>query len=172
MKYILLLTVTTLFFSCKTTEKVNSASETTKADVKKAQKSPAVLKESLFLTMERTPCFGKCPAYKITIFNTGNVIYEGYSHTSKIGKFKKQLTKKQLKEIQQMMDDIDITGMKDVYDSEVTDFPSTQLFIISNGQHKKKILDRVDAPASLKQFEKLIDYLVLDDQLEQLPTNK
>ena len=35
-------------------------------------------KEHLFLSMERTPCFGKCPSYKIMIFNTGNVVYEGF----------------------------------------------------------------------------------------------
>ncbi|MEJ6735597.1 MAG: DUF6438 domain-containing protein [Flavobacteriales bacterium] len=174
MKYILILLLTSLLFSCKNAEKTTENTIVTKVKpvITKPSKVPVVLKESLFLTMERTPCFGTCPSYKIFIFNTGNVIFEGYSNTKYIGKFNTQLTKKQLKEIQQMMDEIDITGMRDVYDSEVTDFPSTILFLVSNNRHRKKILDRVDAPASLKQFEKLIDFLVLNDQLIQLPTNK
>lgn len=170
MKYILILTVTTLLISCKNTKEATSeTAKPIKQEKLKPTKLPeAAMKESLFLSMERTPCFGKCPAYKIFIFNTGNVIFEGYSNTKHIGKFGNQLTKKQLKEIQKMMDDIDITGMKDSYDSEATDLPSTMLFLVSNMQHKKKILDRVGAPSELKQFEKLIDYLVINDQLKQL----
>lgn len=170
MKYILLISLSALLFSCKNSEKTTKEkiTKTTKPVINKPSKSPQVLKESLFLTMERTPCFGKCPAYKIMIFNTGNVKFEGFSHTKYIGKYEKQLTKKQLKEIQKMMDDIKITEMKDVYDSEVTDLPSTILFLVSNNTHKKKILDRVDAPSDLKQFEKLIDYFVVNDELTQL----
>jgi len=171
MKYILILLFTSLLFSCKNAEKTT---ENTIFAIENPviSKSPVVLKESLFLTMERTPCFGKCPTYKIMIFNTGNVIFEGFSNTKYIGKYKQQLTRTQLKEIQQMMDEIDILGMKDVYDSNVTDFPSTILFLVSNNTHKKKILDRVDAPASLKQFEKLIDSLVVNNKLVNLSTNK
>ena len=174
MKYILLITLTALIFSCKNVENTgdNKTIKTKEAILNKANKSPEVLKESLFLTMERTPCYVKCPAYKITIFNTGNVLFEGYSHTKYIGKYGKQLTKKQLKEIQQMMDEIDILEMKDVYDTEVTDFPSTILFLVSNNTHKKKILDRVNAPSELKRFEKLIDFFVLDDELKQSPITK
>ena len=173
MKYILILLLTTLLFSCKNAEKsTNTTSKPVEKEIVKKSTIPPTIKESLFLSMERTPCFGKCPTYKIFIFNTGNVMFEGYSNTKYIGKFNTQLTKKQLKEIQQMMDKIDITGMRDVYDSEVTDFPSTILFLVSNNTHRKKILDRVDAPASLKQFEKLIDSLVLNDKLVHLSTNK
>jgi hypothetical protein len=174
MKYILLITLTTLLFSCKNAEKTTEETvvKTKKPVLNKPSKSPEVLKESLFLTMERTPCFGKCPTYKLMIFNTGNVVFEGFSNTKYIGKYGKQLTKNQLKEIQKMMDEINILEMKNVYDTEVTDFPSTILFLVSNNTHKKKILDRVDAPKELKQFEKLIDFLVLDDELKQLPTTK
>lgn len=170
MKYILLITLASFVLSCKNTEKSTSTSTNpapTNAEVKKASKSPEVLKESLFLTMERTPCFGKCPTYKIMIFNTGNVVFEGFSNTKYIGKYGKQLTKKQLKEIQNMMDEINIMEMENVYDSEVTDLPSTILFIVSNNT-KKKILDRVNGPAELKQFEKLIDHFVVNDELKQL----
>jgi len=170
MKYILILIISALLFSCKNTKE--TASETTKPvkqeKLKKTKLPEAAMKESLFLSMERTPCFGKCPVYKIMIFNTGNVIFEGFSNTKYIGKYGNQLTKKQLKEIQSMMDDIKIMEMENVYDTEVTDLPSTILFLVSNMRQKKKILDRVDAPAELKQFEKLIDYFVINDQLKQL----
>jgi len=172
MKYILLITLSALLFSCKNAKKATDTSAVTpKKEATKKEINASAIKEALFLSMERTPCFGKCPAYKVIIFNTGKVVYEGFSHTKYIGKHSKQITKKQLKEIKKMMDEINILEMKDVYDTEATDFPSTILFFVDNNT-KKKILDRVDAPAELKQFEKLIDFIVLDDELKKLPTTK
>ena len=57
--------------------------------------------------------------------------------------------------------------MNDKYDSPITDIPSVLLYVVYNNQ-KKKILDRVDSPKELKQFEKLIDHLVIDDELEKV----
>lgn len=123
--------------------------------------------ENIFLTMERTPCFGKCPSYKITIFNTGKVDYEGFTFAVKEGKYTKTLTQKQLSEIKSQLDVIKLFELEDVYDSKVTDIPSTHLYVEFNGK-KKKILDRVGAPKELKQFEKLIDFIVIDDDLKKV----
>ncbi len=131
------------------------------------QDSQIPLKESIFLTMERTPCFGKCPSYKITIFNTGNVIYEGFSFAQKEGKHIKKLSKKQLSEIQSQIDIIKLFELNDKYDSRITDIPSTHLYVIYKGK-KKKIVDRVNAPEKLKKFEKLIDSIVIDDNLKKV----
>jgi hypothetical protein len=45
--------------------------------------------------------------------------------------------------------------------SSITDIPSTVIIYKENGL-RKEILDRVDAPAELKRFEKLIDILIAD----------
>ena len=58
------------------------------------QNTSHLIKESVFITMERTPCFGQCASYKITIFNTGNVDYEGFSFSEKEGKHIKKTNKK------------------------------------------------------------------------------
>ncbi|NRA13813.1 MAG: hypothetical protein HRT57_17870, partial [Crocinitomicaceae bacterium] len=55
----------------------------------------------------------------------------------------------------------------DKYDSQITDLPSVLLLVVYKNQ-KKKILDRVDGPKELKQFGKLIDHLVIDDQLKKV----
>lgn len=130
-------------------------------------KETTIVKESLFLSMERTPCFGKCPNYKITIFNTGRVIYEGFNFVEKKGKFETQLTSVQLKEIKSQMKIINIYSMKDKYDSNITDIPSCLIYINDNGK-KKKIYDRYGAPDKLREFEKLIDYHVLNNPLTKV----
>ncbi len=131
------------------------------------QDYPIPVKETIFLTMERTPCFGKCPSYKITIFNTGNVAYEGFTFAEKEGKHTKKLTQKQLLEIQNQIDAIHLFELKDKYDSKITDIPSTYLYVVHKGK-KKKILDRVGGPDELKKFEKLIDFLVIDNHLKKV----
>ncbi|PCI93888.1 MAG: hypothetical protein COB15_15460 [Flavobacteriales bacterium] len=167
MRYFFLIAVLTLFFSCKQSETTSENTSTIKETQTETVKETIPIKESLFLTMERTPCFGKCPNYKITIFNTGNVVYEGLNFVEKKGKYTKTLSQKQLKEIQDHISILKIFEMNDKYDSPITDIPSVHLFIVYNNQ-KKKILDRVNGPKELKQFEKLIDHLVIDDELEKL----
>jgi len=133
--------------------------------VQKKEQIP--VKESIFITMERTPCFGKCPSYKITIFNTGNVVYEGLQFAEKQGKYKKKLTKSQLSEIGVQLELINLFELKDKYDSKITDIPSCILYF--NYEEKiKKILDRDGAPDKLKKFEKFIDALVITDNLEKV----
>jgi Domain of unknown function (DUF6438) len=162
MKNILLILTLALLVSCKQNKPTvdNSTTETS------TPKDEVLIKESLFLTMERTPCFGKCPSYKLSIFNTGNVVYEGFTFAKKEGKHTKTLSKKQLTEIQDQIEAINLFEMNDKYASKITDIPSTILYVVYNGK-KKKILDRVGGPDELKRFEKLIDFLVIDDELKK-----
>lgn len=165
MKNILLILPLVLFFSCKQNKPVTDNSTTEINDSKPNDETP--IKEALFLSMERTPCFGKCPSYKLTIFNTGNVVYEGFTFAKKEGKHTKKLSKSQLTEIQDKVESIKLFEMKDKYDSQITDIPSTILYVVYKGK-KKKILDRVGGPDELKSLEKLIDFLVLDDELKKV----
>ncbi len=164
MKWFIFIASLTVLLSCKQSKTTADNSSNTKNDT---VEDVIPVKESLFLTMERTPCLGKCPNYKITIFNTGNVIYEGINFVDKQGKHRKKLSSKQLKEIQDHVDILKIFELKDKYDSPITDIPSVHLFIVYNNK-KKKILDRVNGPKELRQFEKLIDHLVIDDELKKV----
>ena len=38
------------------------------------------------LTLERTPCFGGCPVYAVTVSPSGEVTYEGKAHVRQLGK--------------------------------------------------------------------------------------
>ncbi len=125
------------------------------------------IKESLFLSMERSPCFGKCPNYKISIFNTGRVIYEGFNFVEKEGKYETQLSEDAMNEIKEQMELIKIFKMEDKYDSPITDIPSTLIYINNDGK-KKKIYDRHGAPNELREFEKLIDHFVLKSELTKI----
>jgi len=85
----------------------------------------------------------------------------------KKGKYTKKLSQEQLKEIQSQIDVIKLFELNDKYDSKITDIPSTLLYVVFNGK-KKKIYDRDGGPVELKRFEKLIDFLVIDDNLKKV----
>lgn len=125
---------------------------------------PIPTKESLFLTLERTPCFGKCPTYKYTIYTTGRVLYNGVENVKNIGTYKAQLTKSQIEKIKNNIESAKIFSLKNKYDSQITDIPSTLLVINIDGQ-KKKIYDRYGAPEELTKFEKLVDDIVLNSNM-------
>lgn len=131
------------------------------------EKENIAVKESLLLSLERTPCFGMCPTYKYTIFNTGRVIYEGEENVDNVGKYSAQLSKKQIAEIKDQIISDNIFSLKDKYDAKITDIPSTLLIINLEGK-KKKIFDRHGAPENLKKFEKFVDAIVLNSKMIKL----
>ena len=39
------------------------------------------------ISLERTPCFGKCPVYNVTFYRNGRAEYEAVRHLPKLGKY-------------------------------------------------------------------------------------
>jgi ABC-type oligopeptide transport system ATPase subunit len=161
MKWFIIIASLTVLLSCKQSEMTTDANNSTqKENITEA----TPIKEALFLTMERTPCLGRCPNYKITIMNTGKVIYEGKQFSEPLGQYTKMLSSKQLSEIQQKMENINLFELNDKYDSRVTDISAVAIFVVYKGA-KKKIYDRHGGQKELGEFEELIDTIVIDDQL-------
>ncbi len=137
---------------------LNSNEATTNAD------SAPLLKESLMLTLERTPCMAQCPNYTIRIFNTGKVEYNGIDFVEKTGKYSSTLSQAELKHLVDKIDAIQLFDLQDKYDTERRDIGACSLYINLSGK-KKKIFDRDGGPAALKEFEKLVDALVINSNL-------
>ena len=160
MKPIILLLLLFTLNACKQTNKV-------------AENTPEVTptneaaKENIFISMERTPCLGKCPGYTITIYETGMVIYEGRDFVEREGKYKAMLSNEAMDELKNYIKSIDFFNFKDKYDKEITDIPSCIIAVSLDGKYKK-IIDRYEGPQGLKELEKLIDYFVLTDNLKKM----
>ena len=78
MKYLILFSAL-LFFSCKTKkEQIEDVIEETVFVAGNEQ-------DSLFVTLERTPCFGKCPVYTVSIYNKGFVRFIGKKDVEPLG---------------------------------------------------------------------------------------
>jgi hypothetical protein len=106
--------------------------------------------------LERTRCFGTCPAYAVSIDAAGNVIYQGGDFVRVKGRRTARITPLQVAALAAAAERIQFFTLKDRYDAPITDFPTTHVTVTSNGI-TKSIADYFGAPDALEEFEELID---------------
>ncbi|MEZ4686896.1 MAG: DUF6438 domain-containing protein [Bacteroidia bacterium] len=106
------------------------------------------------LSLERSICFGRCPAYRLEVNPEGDVEYEPLRFAPDSSKVPERLTKRQLKEMVYVLNQADLSQYHDSYDAEVSDLPSVELYCKLQDL-EKQILMRYQTPAKL-------DTLVLD----------
>jgi hypothetical protein len=115
-------------------------------------KEPAEPQDSLVISFEKTPCFGRCPVYKVKVYDSGFATYEGLNFAEKMGLYSTNFTQKQIEEIYQKALEIGYFSLKAEYnDTRISDLPST----ISRVNYKAKdhkVVARTDIPESLKNF--------------------
>jgi|TARA_B100000959_G_scaffold256017_1_gene288853 hypothetical protein len=121
-----------------------------------SEKKEKQVKKELIISLERTPCYGTCPIYKMEVFSDGSAFFHGERFVDKIGDFQFTVSKKTIDYILKQAEEIDFFEMKDKYTGNITDLPKTITFIKSE-KAEKKIIDYYNAPKILKEFESLVD---------------
>lgn len=159
MKFFLILLSSLLLslFACKQTR----STETTPIINPTTTEAPQP-----FVSMSKTPCYGKCPSYTLTIFNNGHLVYHGKRFVEKEGIYDGTITADQLTLIKEKIDAVHFFELSSKYDNQATDIPSCIIEVNLNGK-TKKITDRVGAPKELKELEKLIEELVFNAELKK-----
>ena len=117
--------------------------------------------DSLFFSIERTPCFGKCAAYTLNVYRDGKAEYIGRSNAPRQGKYTGTVDRATMEAILAKAEAIGYFGLEDTYDSQVTDLPSTITRIVS-GDRDKRIVARHRTPLTLKVFAQEADELLKD----------
>ncbi len=116
--------------------------------------------DSVYASIKRTPCYGRCPIYEVTIYKSGFVAYNGIRFVERLGQHRSRITQDQLKQIAAKAEEIGYFELNNNYDSPVTDFPTTITVLNVAGKSRKEIKNRVGAPDSLKEYEKFLDELL------------
>jgi hypothetical protein len=149
-----------LFIACKGQQK--AAGQAGKAEDKNSA-------DSLFAAIERTPCFGRCPTYVISIYKSGYVVYQAKQWVKDSGIFYTFISQKQLSDISAMAEKIGFAGMQDTYhDPKIMDAPTTFISYRVNGKIKRIDDTYGDTPASLTEFEKYIDGIFSETKWKKL----
>lgn len=115
--------------------------------------------DSVFAQLQRTPCFGRCGIYTITVFKSGLVRYEGEKWVEKEGVYEARVSPEVLQDLLRYAKEINFFELQDEYDNkQVTDLPST-ITSVRNKEGIKTIENRYDGPKELSEFERYFDGL-------------
>ena len=108
------------------------------------------------IQLERTACFGTCPAYRVEIREDGTVTYAGRDHVRVSGERTWTIDPEAVRGLAREMERAGFFEMKDSYTGGMTDLPTTYTTLTSGGR-TKKIRDYYGAPPELKEIEARID---------------
>lgn len=135
-----------------------SACKTIKPDARHPEKNGLVI-----ISLERTPCFGRCPVYNIKVHENGLVIYNAEKNTDTTGCFYAVLTKEELQSLKNKFIANGFMDMADKYPEEgkaPVDLPSCVLVFNNNGTTKTVRDKRWDTPAPLAELQTTIEQIV------------
>ncbi len=116
--------------------------------------------DSLYITFERTACFGRCPIYKLRIFDSGFATYQGINFVERMGVFHTRYTIDQLAEIENYLEEADFYNLKDSYDNpNISDLPS-KIMVVNKYDQKKRVKGRYQVPDELiSLFDKMDQWI-------------
>ena len=103
-RYILILLVFAFFGACKTSTIVDTVEET----------------EKIF-SYSKSPCFGRCPTYGITLLNDGTLKYDGKAHAKKLGQYETNLSEADMKYVKNELKRIDMVALSKLPPENVAD---------------------------------------------------
>jgi hypothetical protein len=116
------------------------------------------------ITLERTPCHGRCQVYKVTVWGTGEVAYFGEAHVDKAGAHGWRISRRRLRRLAEALKKANYFRLEDGYTSrEITGAPGC-VTSVEYDDGSSKSIDHYHgdsaAPDALTQLEDEIDRIV------------
>jgi hypothetical protein len=140
-------------------KQTSNSSEQPDPDKAKADPSAMIGADSVYFSLEHTPCFGTCPAYKIVIDQDGSAVYLGRRFAAREGRYVGKVDAATMKQLYDKAVAVDFFTMEDKYDRPVTDLPSTIIRVHANGKDKQ-VIGRVGPPQGFKDLAQEADRLL------------
>ncbi len=160
-----------LLFACKSKQTSADNGSVGAAGNEQAQLGGKAAADSLFLNFQRTPCFGTCKAYRINLYRSGHATFEGVAHMEKEGMHRAVVGRDTMEMILAEARSMGFFDLKDEYDSQVTDLPSTIIRIHADGVDKQ-VIGRVGTPESFKALANKLDELLLPVPWVPMPVDR
>lgn len=112
------------------------------------------------ITLQRTVCFGFCPAYTVSIASDGAVTYAGERFVNVQGEQHAQIPAADVARLIARFDAIGFDTLRDEYRAHVTDLPTYTVTLTRNGR-TKRVVDyggvSAGMPESVRQLQDEID---------------
>lgn len=125
-----------------------------------AQESTSVSDEDVAITLERTPCFGGCPVYSISILNDGTVVYQGIRFVEVTGEQRGEIDPETVAQMVEAFADAGYFDWEEAYDTmTISDLPSVITSVTRDGETHRitRYTGDSSAPVALSFLEQWID---------------
>lgn len=119
---------------------------------------------SLIVRLTRTPCYGRCPTYEITIYDDGLLLYDGKQNVEKQGKYFRKLEKSEVQNLKTAFANANFFQLANTFpetEKVPTDLPSCIVYFKDKDKGEEKTITdhRWKTPELLSVIEKSIDSL-------------
>ncbi|MBK8847961.1 MAG: hypothetical protein IPO27_16100 [Bacteroidetes bacterium] len=116
--------------------------------------------DSIFLIIDKSPCFGACPTYKMIIYNNGYATMRASKNVPQVGNFNRRFSPQEIEQLSKKIEEIRFFDLKDEYnDTLIMDLPFTTIAAHRRGA-VKSILCRFEIPDPLNNFVMSFDTLI------------
>ncbi|MFM7015644.1 MAG: DUF6438 domain-containing protein [Bacteroidota bacterium] len=93
--------------------------------------------QQLLFSIEKGPCFGTCPEYKVEVWASGKAIYKGVRNVQTLGVLETQISDSLLNVFKNSLSKIDLESLDSSYVNKyLTDFPPVDLCFDVNAKRK------------------------------------
>jgi hypothetical protein len=115
--------------------------------------------DSVWFQLKRTPCFGTCPVYTITVLEDGRATYSGGRFAPRQGEYAGKVGAETMEKLWSLAEEAGFFGLQDKYDGAVTDLPSTIMRFHGKGKDKR-VVGRVGTPTSFRVLAEAAEELL------------
>lgn len=132
-------------------------------DVRKSRSHDEVDSTSHGITemgIERSTCFGECPAYTFIVKSDGTFRYHGLEYVERKGEHTGTIPVRRFHDLAQFVKDSGYFECEDSYRREVTGPPGTYTMVVMSGKTKTVRNFAQAAPTKVWAIEQLIDGLM------------
>ena len=112
------------------------------------------------IQLRRTPCYGTCPVYHVTIRGDGHFKYVGERHVQRQGRYTGRVHPWHLKKLAQFLREAGFMDLEDRYFTPITDQATVYTTVTLDGVTKEIEHYANAGPPSLWAVEELIDLLL------------
>ena len=115
------------------------------------------------IVYSKGPCFGTCPIYTLTIFNTGLVRFNGIRFTEKDGRHEKQLDAEEYATLIKKFKSNKFFGFTDDYGMELVDLATITISFNDKGK-TKTVRGKSKFPEKLKEIMSMLDVFEKEEE--------
>lgn len=182
--YLIVLLVLLGFSSCKNKKKIVESKENKTPEVVVNETVEEVLEEeqefvpepreyneNIIIGIEKTPCFGTCPVFKLYVFNDYTIEFHGIANISPLGLYTGKANEELVNQVFSLANKINYFGLNNIYSKPITDVPTVYSTLLLQGK-RKSIINHFMGPDELTEFENYVVMLFKDKATTPLGDKK